>query len=141
MPRQFAMRGDRLAYSYGILVLGGVAALLVIVFGAKTHALIPLYAVGVFIDFTISQSGMIIHWLRERSPGWRRRLSINAFGALLTGAVAIVVTAVKFTDGAWLVLVLIPILVIIMSFIQPPVRRPGDGAPGARRGRPARAAS
>jgi amino acid transporter len=118
MPRQFAMRGDRLAYSYGILVLGGVAALLVIGFGAKTHLLIPLYAVGVFIDFTISQTGMVIHWRRERSPGWRRRLSINAFGAMLTGAVAIVVTSVKFTDGAWLVLVLIPILVIIMSFIK-----------------------
>ena len=118
MPRQFALRGDRLAYSYGILVLGGVAAILVIGFGAKTHLLIPLYAVGVFIDFTISQTGMVSHWLRERSPGWRRRLAINAFGAVLTGAVAIVVTAVKFTDGAWLVLVLIPILVVIMSFIR-----------------------
>jgi hypothetical protein len=117
MPRQFALRGDRLAYSYGILVLGGVAAMLVIGFGAVTHLLIPLYAVGVFIDFTISQSGMIIHWLRERGPGWRRRLTINAFGAFLTGAVAIVVTAVKFEAGAWLVLVLIPILVLIMSFI------------------------
>ena len=117
MPRQFALRGDRLAYSYGILVLGGVAALLVIGFGAVTHLLIPLYAVGVFIDFTISQSGMVRHWLRERSPGWRRRLSINAFGAALTGAVAIVVTAAKFTSGAWLVLVLIPVLVLIMSFI------------------------
>ena len=74
MPRQFAFRGDRLAYSYGIIVLGGVAALLVIGFGAVTHLLIPLYAVGVFIDFTISQTGMIRHWLRERSPGWRRRL-------------------------------------------------------------------
>jgi amino acid transporter len=117
MPRQFALRGDRLAYSYGILVLGGVAALLVIGFGAKTHLLIPLYAVGVFIDFTISQSGMIRHWLRERSAGWRRRLTINTFGAILTGAVAIVVTAVKFQAGAWLVLVLIPMLILIMSFI------------------------
>jgi amino acid transporter len=118
MPRQFALRGDRLAYSYGILVLGGVAALLVIGSGAVTHYLIPLYAVGVFIDFTISQTGMVRHWLRERGPGWRRRLSINAFGAILTGAVAIVVTTVKFMDGAWLVLVLIPILVLIMSFIH-----------------------
>lgn len=117
MPRQFALRGDRLAYSYGIIVLGALAAFLVMGSGAKTHALIPLYAVGVFIDFTISQSGMVRHWLRERSPGWRRRLSINAFGALLTGLVAIVVTTVKFTDGAWLVLVVIPILVLLMSFI------------------------
>jgi hypothetical protein len=72
----------------------------------------------VFIDFTISQSGMIRHWLRERSPGWRRRLSINAFGAALTATVAVIVTAVKFFQGAWLVLVLIPVLVALMSFIH-----------------------
>ena len=95
-----------------------LAAGLIIYFGGSTHALIPLYAVGVFIDFTISQTGMIRHWLRERSPGWRKRLSINAFGAALTATVAVVVTAVKFFDGAWLVLVLIPILVALMSFIH-----------------------
>ena len=117
MPRQFALRGDRLAFSYGIVILAAVAALLVVAFRGETHALIPLYAVGVFIDFTISQSGMVRHWLRERSPGWRRRLSINAFGATLTGVVAIVVTTVKFVDGAWLVLVVIPVLVAMMSFI------------------------
>jgi amino acid transporter len=118
MPRQFAMRGDRLAFSYGIIVLASLAAALIIIFGGSTHLLIPLYAVGVFIDFTISQTGMIRHWLRERSPGWRRRLSINAFGAFLTAVVAVIVTGVKFADGAWLVLVLIPILVAIMSFIH-----------------------
>jgi len=117
MPRQFALRGDRLAYSYGILALAGMASLLVVLFRGETHLLIPLYAVGVFIDFTISQTGMVRHWLRERSPGWRRRLSINAFGATLTGLVAIVVMAVKFVDGAWLVLVLIPIMVALMSFV------------------------
>jgi amino acid transporter len=118
MPRQFALRGDRLAFSYGIIVLASLAAALIVIFGGSTHLLIPLYAVGVFIDFTISQSGMIRHWLRERSPGWRRRLAINAFGATLTGIVAIIVTSVKFIDGAWLVLVLIPMLVGIMSFIH-----------------------
>ncbi|MFL5675633.1 MAG: APC family permease [Chloroflexota bacterium] len=118
MPRQFALRGDRLAFSYGIIVLATLAALLIVIFGGSTHLLIPLYAVGVFIDFTISQTGMIRHWLRERSPGWRRRLGINAFGAVLTGIVAVIVTAVKFFDGAWLVLVLIPILVGIMTFIH-----------------------
>ncbi len=117
MPRQFALRGDRLAFSYGIVVLATLAASLIFLFGGSTHALIPLYAVGVFIDFTISQSGMIRHWLREKSPGYRRRLAINAFGATLTGIVAIIVTSVKFFDGAWLVLVLIPILVGMMSFI------------------------
>jgi Amino acid permease len=118
MPRQFALRGDRLAFSYGIIVLASLAAALIVVFGGSTHLLIPLYAVGVFIDFTISQTGMIRHWLRERSPGWRRRLAINAFGATLTAIVAVIVTAVKFVDGAWLVLVLIPILVGLMSFIH-----------------------
>lgn len=111
IPRQFALRGDRLAYSWGIVVLASLAASLIVIFGGQTHLLIPLYAVGVFIDFTISQTGMIRHWLRERSPGWRRRLAINAFGAALTGAVAVVVTTVKFWDGAWIVLVLIPLLV------------------------------
>jgi len=109
MPRQFALRGDRLAFSYGIIVLASLAAGLIILFRGSTHLLIPLYAVGVFIDFTISQTGMIRHWRRERSPGWRRRLSINAFGAVLTGVVAVIVTSVKFFDGAWLVMVLIPV--------------------------------
>ncbi len=118
MPRQFALRGDRLAFSYGILVLAGVAGALIWYFKGETHALIPLYAVGVFIDFTISQTGMIRHWLRERSPHWRRRLSINAFGAALTATVAVIVTSVKFFDGAWLVMVLIPLLVAMMSFIH-----------------------
>lgn len=118
MPRQFALRGDRLAYSYGIIALASLAAALIVIFEGETHLLIPLYAVGVFIDFTISQSGMIRHWLRERTPGWRRRLGINAFGAGLTATVAVIVTAAKFFQGAWLVLVLIPILVGLMSFIQ-----------------------
>jgi hypothetical protein len=123
MPRQFALRGDRLAFSYGIIILASLAASLIVIFQGSTHLLIPLYAVGVFIDFTISQTGMIRHWLREKSPGYRRRLAINAFGAALTAIVAVIVTAVKFWDGAWLVLVLIPVLVGIMEFI----RRQYDG--------------
>jgi amino acid transporter len=118
MPRQFALRGDRLAFSYGIVVLASLAAGLIVVFHGETHLLIPLYAVGVFIDFTISQTGMIRHWLRERSPHWRKRLSINAFGAMLTATVALIVTSVKFFDGAWLVMALIPILVALMSFVH-----------------------
>lgn len=117
LPRQFALRGDRLAYSYGIVVLAAVAAGLVIAFGGVTHLLIPLYAVGVFIDFTISQAGMIRHWLRERPPGWQRRLAINAFGCALTAVVAVVVTAVK-APASLIVLVLIPLLVLAMSFIR-----------------------
>ena len=117
-PRQFALRGDRLAFSMGILLLGLIAASLVVIAGGRTHALIPLYAVGVFIDFTISQAGMIRHWLRTRDPGWRYRLVINAFGCAATAVVAVVVTSVKFLDGAWFVIVLIPILVSLMLFIR-----------------------
>ncbi len=117
MPRQFAFRGDRLAFSYGIIVLATIAASLVVIAGGETHLLIPLYAVGVFIDFTISQSGMIRHWLRERGQGWRRRLAINAFGCVLTGIVAIVVTIAK-APPSLVVLALIPVLVGIMWFIR-----------------------
>ncbi|MFL5778868.1 MAG: amino acid permease, partial [Chloroflexota bacterium] len=112
-----SFRGDRLAFSMGIVVLGTVAASLVVIYGGHTHALIPLYAVGVFIDFTIAQAGMIRHWWLERSPGWRRRLAINAVGCAATATVAVVVTSIKFADGAWLVILLIPILVAGMLFI------------------------
>jgi amino acid transporter len=118
MPRQFSYRGDRLAFSAGIIILAVIAASLIVIFGGHTHALIPLYAVGVFIDFTISQSGMIRHWLRHKIRGWRYRIVINSVGAVLTGIVAIVVTSVKFVDGAWLVILLIPILVSLMLFIH-----------------------
>jgi hypothetical protein len=117
-PRQFALRGDRLAFSMGIVLLGLIAASLVIIAGGRTHALIPLYAVGVFIDFTISQAGMIRHWWRTRAPGWRYRLAVNAIGCAATAVVAIVVTSVKFADGAWFVIVLIPVLVSMMLFIR-----------------------
>ena len=116
MPRQFALRGDRLAFSYGIIALASVAGLLVVAFGGVTHALIPLYAVGVFIDFTISQSGMVKHWLRTREPGWARRMTINAFGASMTAVVAVVVTWFKAPQSL-LVLLLIPLLVGMMRFI------------------------
>jgi hypothetical protein len=117
MPRQFALRGDRLAFSYGIVVLAGIAALLIIAFHGETHLLIPLYAVGVFIDFTISQAGMIRHWLRERPQGYMRRLAINAFGCLLTAVVAVVVTLAK-APVSLVVVLLIPVLVLLMSVIR-----------------------
>jgi amino acid transporter len=117
MPRHFAFRGDRLAFSLGIVVLGVVAAALVFGFQAHTHALIPLYAVGVFIDFTISQAGMIRHWLRERPPGWHSRLAINAAGCALTAVVAVVVTGAK-APNSLIVIFLIPVLVAMMLFIR-----------------------
>lgn len=117
IPRQFGLRGDRLAFTVGILVLGGVATVLVIMFGGDTHALIPLYAVGVFIDFTISQTGMVRHWLRTRPPGFRHRLAINAFGAVVTGTVAVIVTVMKL-PGSLVVVVLIPLLVALMLAVS-----------------------
>ncbi|HET7704182.1 MAG TPA: APC family permease [Candidatus Limnocylindrales bacterium] len=117
MPRQFSFRGDRLAFSYGIIVLATVAAGLIVLFRGETHLLIPLYAVGVFIDFTISQAGMIRHWRRERPPGWQRRLAINAFGCTLTAIVAVVVTVAKAPQSL-IVIALIPLLVGLMTFIH-----------------------
>jgi amino acid transporter len=102
MPKQFAFRGDRLAFSNGIIVLGVASALVLIVFEAKTHHIIPLYALGVFLAFTLSQGGMVVHWLRTREPRWRLSLGVNAVGALVTGIVALIVINTKFLSGAWL---------------------------------------
>ena len=118
MPHQFLFRGDRLAFSNGIIILGVFAALLLVAFGGSTHALIPLYAVGVFISFTLSQSGMVLHWWRLREPGWRKSIVINAVGALATGAVLLVVGSVKFALGAWMVLIMIPVLVWLFNGIH-----------------------
>jgi amino acid transporter len=118
MPRQFSFRGDRLAYSWGIVLLAAVAFGLLWAFGGDTHALIPLYSVGVFVCFTLSQIGMVRHWRSERSSGWRWRMVVNASGAVLTAVVLIVVVSEKFRDGAYLVVILVPLLVGMMLFIQ-----------------------
>jgi len=118
MPRQFAFRGDRLAYSWGIVLLAAVAFLLLWAFGGDTHALIPLYSVGVFLCFTLSQIGMVRHWFGTREAGWRWRSAVNAFGAVLTGVVLGVVVFEKFADGAYLVVILVPLLVAMMLFIH-----------------------
>ncbi len=118
IPRQFAFRGDRLAFSWGIVVLAVLAVLMLVAFRADTHALIPLYSVGVFICFTLAQTAMVLHWRAEREPGWAWRGSVNGFGAVLTGVVFVVVASEKFTDGAWMVLLLIPILIAMMLFIS-----------------------
>lgn len=123
MPRQFSFRGDRLAYSWGIVLLAAVAFGLLWLFGGDTHSLIPLYSVGVFVCFTLSQIGMVRHWLAVRESGWHWRLAINAIGATLTAVVLGVVVFEKFVDGAWLVVVLVPLLVGMMSFIQIQYRR------------------
>ncbi len=117
-PRAFAFRGDRLAFSTGIVVLAVMACVLLVAFDADTAALIPLYSVGVFVSFTISQTGMVRHWWNARGRGWPTRLVTNGIGAILTGVVAVVVASVKFTAGAWMVVVLVPIIVATMLFIH-----------------------
>ncbi|MSQ42268.1 MAG: APC family permease [Dehalococcoidia bacterium] len=111
MPRQFSYRGDRLSYSYGIVALGLVATTVLVIFGADTHRLIPLYAVGVFVAFTLAQAGLTVRWYRRRHPGWWRAAAISGGGAAATGIVTVIVSVSKFTHGAWVVLLLIPAFV------------------------------
>jgi amino acid transporter len=118
MPRQFAFRGDRLAFTTGIIALSGLAALLLVVFDASVTALIPLYTVGVFVAFTLSQSGMVVRWHRRREAGWRRGLLINGAGAITTAVIAIIVATTKFLTGAWIVLLLAPMLIGLMLGIR-----------------------
>src|SRR5439155_9994636 len=120
LPRAFQFRGDRLAFNTGIVLLTVVALALLVAFQGSVSALIPLYTVGVFIAFTLSQAGMVRRWWRRRSEdrGWRRRAAINGVGAVTTGVVAIEVASAKFLLGAWIVLILIPILIALMLFIR-----------------------
>ncbi len=118
MPRQFANQGDRLVFSNGILILSGFAILLIVVFGGDTHALLPLYAIGVFMSFTLSQSGMVCHWLRVKEKGWRWRMGVNGVGAVVTGIVLLTLAVTKFREGAWIVVVLTPLLVVAFLVIH-----------------------
>ena len=141
LPRQFANRGDRLVFSNGIVILAIFSGILVITFGGDTSRLIPLYAVGVFLSFTLSQSGMVVHWLRERRKlrgeklqdadrsyfvtdevtapaNWKKSLAINAVGALATFVVLCVFIATKFIHGAWIVVLVVPLLVVLFKAIH-----------------------
>lgn len=118
MPRQFASQGDRLVYSNGVLILSGFAILLLVIFGGETHALLPLYAIGVFISFTLSQSGMVCRWLRLREKGWQWRVWVNGVGAVVTGIVLATLTVTKFGEGAWIVVVIIPLLVAVFLAVH-----------------------
>src|SRR5581483_9576527 len=118
MPRQFLARGDRLAFSNGIITLGAVAMLLVVLFGGDTARLVPLYALGVFVCFTLSQAGMVVHWLRSRDTGWRWRAALNGLGAVATAIVSIVQVVTKFTAGGWIVAVIIPVIIYILRRIH-----------------------
>jgi hypothetical protein len=118
LPRQLFNRGDRLVFSNGVIVLAVLAGiLLVVVKGEVTH-LIPLYAVGVFTSFTLSQFGMVKHHLKEREPGWRGSMVINGVGAVATGIVLMVVATSKFTKGAWLPIIVIPLVVMLLKGVK-----------------------
>src|SRR5207248_1582792 len=125
LPRLFAFRGDRLAFTTGIVLLSLIAAALILAFGGSVTNLIPLYTVGVFVAFTLSQSGMVRHWwkLRQQERRWRLRAAINGLGAVTTGIVAIEVAISKFALGAWMVLVLVPLLIGMMWAINQHYRR------------------
>jgi amino acid transporter len=118
LPRQFSNRGDRLVFSNGVVILAVVAIALVVGFRGDTHALIPLYAVGVFTSFTLSQASMVRRWMRLRPERWGWRVTINATGAVTTGTVLIVVAATKFVDGAWIVILLIGLLISLFLAIR-----------------------
>jgi amino acid transporter len=118
MPRQFAILGDRLVFSNGVIGLSIAAGFLIVLFEVDTHHLIPLYAVGVFLSFTLSQSGMIAHHLRDKKPHWMKSLVFNALGAFTTFIVLIVIAVTKFATGAWVVILLIPFMVLVFKRIS-----------------------
>jgi amino acid transporter len=118
LPRQMAHRGDRLVFSNGIVMLAAIASVLLVIFGGSTHALIPLYAVGVFTAFTLSQVGMVRHWWTERGIRWTLKAAINGLGAVATTLVVLVIGVTKFMHGAWMVIVLIPLIVLILRRIR-----------------------
>ena len=141
MPRQFMNRGDRLVFSNGIVILAIAASTLIWYFKADLNRLIQLYLVGCFISFTLSQTGMVVRSVKLHPPGWRKTIGISGFGAFVTGTVLLVVIYTKFTRGAWIVLVMIPILMYVMRSIhghyeslaqqlESPDRRPADRRPG-----------
>ncbi len=118
LPRQFSGLGDRLVFVNGILILAGATAALIILFQGDTHLLVPLFAVGAFLAFTLSQGGMVLHWWRERGPRWQLKMLANAIGALATGVTLLVVGITKFLDGAWITILVIPLLVVMFLRVR-----------------------
>lgn len=117
-PRQLSQRGDRLSFSNGILFLSAIAAILIVVFRGNTNLLIPLYAIGVFISFTLSQFGMFKRWVTHREGHWLHKAVINGIGALVTATVVLIIGTTKFRRGAWIVIIVIPLLVFVMLRIK-----------------------
>ncbi len=118
LPRQFTNLGDRLVFANGIVVLALSTALLIVVFKGESHLLVPLFAVGAFLAFTLSQAGMVIHWWRSRTRGWQVKSFVNGLGALLTGFALVIIGASKFLQGAWISILLIPLIVSVLLRIR-----------------------
>ena len=118
MPHQMSMMGDRLVFSNGVIILGVFSCLLIVLFNGDTHALIPLYAVGVFLSFTISQAGMVKRWLLKKGPHWEKKLLVNGIGAVTTAIATLIIASTKFAHGAWIVIVLIPLLITFFRAIR-----------------------
>jgi amino acid transporter len=118
LPHAFGYRGRRLVYTYGIVVLAVLCGGLLILFGGVTDRLIPLYAVGAFLAFTLSQSGMVMHWRKNRGPHWLQKASVNGVGAFVTGITVVVVLIAKFVDGAWITLIFIPLTIVFFNAVR-----------------------
>src|SRR6202030_4243857 len=118
LPHAFGYRGRRLVYTYGIVVLALLSCFLLVIFGGITDRLIPLYAVGAFLAFTLSQSGMVMHWLKKRGAGWRKSAFVNGLGALVTGVTVAVVLVAKFAEGAWITIIFIPLLIFFFVIVR-----------------------
>jgi hypothetical protein len=115
MPHLFGLRAEKPVYRYGVVALAVFSAIILIASGADTHRLLPLFAIGVFIGFTISQVGLVKHWFGARTAGWRWKAALNGFGAALSATAAVVFFASKFAEGAWLLLIVIPLLIILFA--------------------------
>ncbi|MER5545268.1 APC family permease [Streptomyces sp. NPDC002589] len=125
-PHVFALKADRQVHRHGVLALAVVSAALLVFSGGDTNTLVPMFAIGVFVGFTIAQVGMVRHWRLEKGPGWRGKALLNGFGAILTGIAAVVVTASKFTEGAWLIVIALPLLVVAFQTVHRAYGRIGE---------------
>lgn len=123
LPRVFTQRGNRLVFSYGIVTLAGLATVMLVATNATTTRLIPFYALGVFVSFTLSQAGMVVHWLRDRGRGWLAAMGVNGAGAVMTGIVTLVIAVAKFHEGGWAVMVALPLLALLLWGVHRAYRR------------------
>ncbi|MFF1263442.1 MULTISPECIES: APC family permease [unclassified Streptomyces] len=126
LPHVFALKADRQVHRHGVLTLAAVSAALLVFSGGDTNTLVPLFAIGVFIGFTVAQVGMVRHWREQRGRGWQGKAALNGFGAVLTGVSAVVVTATKFEDGAWLIVIALPLLVAAFETVHRAYARIGE---------------